>query len=187
MPAHPAVVQVLLLRHHVAHRSPLQCRQLLLVQCRVGRRHHLRFRLSRQRQFCLHQEDRRKRPCRLRIKANGRANLGIPELRFVAARAPRPLHNTQKAIRPLHRGRESLPSQHHHLGSRCDRCRGSTAGQRDLRILVGHQIRIHRSHRRIRSLVCLRLCRACCAGQAELNKKHQRNEPERFLPHGDLQ
>ena len=42
MPTPAAVVQVLLLRHHVAHCSPLQRGQFLLIQCRCGRRERSR-------------------------------------------------------------------------------------------------------------------------------------------------
>src|SRR5208282_4923826 len=123
--------------------------------------------------------------CGLRIKADGGADFRIPEFRSIGGGAPRSLHYAKKAIRAFYRGRESAPAKHHHFGSVGDRCRSRAAGQRNFRIPVGDQIRIHGSHGRIRSLLCLRRRLACCARQAELNKKDECDELEIVLSHGE--
>src|ERR1700733_13169261 len=83
MPVRALIAQILVLRHHVAHRTRLQRGQFLLIQCQCGRLDDRGLRLSRQHKFGLHQVDWHKGSCGRRIKTNGTANFGIPEFRMI--------------------------------------------------------------------------------------------------------
>jgi len=88
MPTLGAVVQILLLRHHVAHRSRRKRGQFFLLECRHSCRADLRFRFSCECQPGLHKKDRQKSVCGCRIVASGGAHFGIPEVRRIARVRP---------------------------------------------------------------------------------------------------
>ena len=74
------------------------------------------------------------------LKQMGARTLGFQKSGIVGGGAEGSFHDTEEAIRAFHRGRKSLPPQHHHFGLVRNGCRSSTAGQRDLSFLVGYQI-----------------------------------------------
>src|SRR5581483_9017552 len=119
----------------------------------------------------------------LRIEAMGRPHLRIPELRFIRALSPRPLHNTEKAIRALHRSLVSLTPQHHHFGSIRNGTGCGTASQCDLGLLVRYQVLIQRSHRRIGALGGLCNSLPACVRQSDLQSECQSDDLDLIVLH----
>ena len=158
-PAPILVAQVLLLRHHVAHRAVVRPRQHLPVESGLDVLEHLCLRLPGQDELRLFPDDRQRRSHGGRVEADRGPQLRIPEIGILDSRGPRARHHTYETVLAFGRRLVTLLSENEDLGVLRNGFRGGGPRQRDLGVPL-HPILRHGGHAGIWSLDVL------CPGRA---------------------
>src|SRR5579864_3236848 len=158
MPVSVMIVQVALLRHHVAHCAGFRCRQFLLVDCGCDRLEDLRFRASSYYQLGLFDRAWKIRACRRSVKAERSTQFRIPEFRIVDSSSPRSFHEAYETVLALNRAFITTSAEDHDLGIAGDGVRRSAPRQLDLRVAIRHQVLLERGHARIQYFGVLSPC-----------------------------
>ncbi len=110
------VVEMLLRREHIRHRSSCRHRKPLLGICLLRPRVQLGGRRPCQRPVDL-REDRRENCARCRwVEAVWRTDVRIPEVRIARRRSERPHYNARESIRAARRFDVALWREHHDTG-----------------------------------------------------------------------
>src|SRR6185369_15113709 len=160
--SHPVVLaavgKVLFFRHHVAHGSRLQRRQLLLYEC-LDALDDLSFGLTGQYHFRSFICDRQNGACSRRIKADWASKFRVPKIngKFAIEWAhPPTLHDTHETVLTFDCGFIAMPSENKDRSVARDRVGSRAARQGNFGIAVWHQVLIHRRHAGIGCLGVLR-------------------------------
>src|SRR5579862_4667503 len=107
--------EVLLLRHHVAHRTRLRQREFFFIVRDFDTVDHLRSGQSSQRQRCRFESEWQMGSCRRVIEADLNTLIGIQFSRVVDRGHPLSLHQADPAVRAFDSGFVSMPSQNQGL------------------------------------------------------------------------